>query len=432
MADRSSSSGAAQAGFTGWLRRLIGGRGGESLRETVEELLEGYEEDGERLSDTERSMLVNLLKFGELRVVRDFERGIWSTHREVICKGRPAEAHAIRREGRAALEWLGGFVSSENLDCDFRRSGRYHAAHTPRHYEALVRDAETVRKQEGIESFAVPHSEQRTELGSDVYFGGVVFTEYCSVHPAKLHRELLRIALDAGAEVVGDCAALSIEKAGTGFKVATRKGVVSARDVIVATNGYTAGLVPWIQRRVIPIGSYIIATEELPEALVDELFPTNRIACDTCKVIYYYRPSPDRRRIVFGGRVSARETDTQASTPRLYDSMCRIFPQLEGCAISHSWSGIVAYTFDELAHTGVHDGVHYALGYCGSGVSMAGYLGMRAGQKVLGLKEGATAFDDLPNPTRPFYTGSPWFLPGAVAYYRWIDDMQCRRAAKAV
>ncbi|MCB1477503.1 MAG: FAD-binding oxidoreductase [Rhodobiaceae bacterium] len=351
---------------------------------------------------------------------------------KLTAKFGERKAHAIRGEGRAALEWLGGFVSSENLDCDFRRSGRYHAAHTPRHYEALVRDAETVRKQEGIESFAVPHSEQRTELGSDVYFGGVVFTEYCSVHPAKLHRELLRIALDAGAEVVGDCAALSIEKAGTGFKVATRKGVVSARDVVVATNGYTAGLVPWIQRRVIPIGSYIIATEELPEALIDELFPTNRIACDTCKVIYYYRPSPDRRRIVFGGRVSARETDTQASTPRLYDSMCRIFPQLEGCAISHSWSGIVAYTFDELAHTGVHDGVHYALGYCGSGVSMAGYLGMRAGQKVLGLKEGATAFDDLPNPTRPFYTGSPWFLPGAVAYYRWIDDMQCRRAAKAV
>ena len=341
------------------------------------------------------------------------------------------KARTIRAEGRNALQWIGDFVASEGLDCDFRRCGRYHAAHTPQHYEALVRDAEAMRRDEGIESFAVPRSQQRAELGTDTYFGGVVFPAHCSVHPAKFHRALLRTALDSGAAVVGHCAALSIEKSGNGFRVQTGKGTVQARDVIVATNGYTGNLVPWIQRRVIPIGSYIIATEELPETLVDELFPTDRVASDTCKVIYYYRASPDRRRIVFGGRVSARETDTQTSTPRLYDSMCRIFPQLEGRAVSHSWSGIVAYSFDELAHTGVHDGIHYALGYCGSGVSMASYLGMRAGQKVLGLAQGRTAFDDLPHPTRPLYSGKPWFLPGAVAYYRWLDAMQCRRAARA-
>ncbi|MEZ5797588.1 MAG: FAD-binding oxidoreductase [Paracoccaceae bacterium] len=209
------------------------------------------------------------------------------------------------------------------------------------------------------------------------------------------------------------------------------QGVIAARDVIVATNGYTTGLMPWLQRRVIPIGSYIIATEELPETLVDELFPTDRIASDTCKVIYYYRASPDRRRILFGGRVSAQETDTATSAPRLYDSMCRIFPQLRGSRISHSWSGVVAYTFDELAHTGVHDGVHYAIGYCGSGVSMASYLGMRTGQKVLGQKAGKTAFDGLPHPTRPLYTGRPWFLPSAVAWYHWQDARQCARAARA-
>jgi len=189
--------------------------------------------------------------------------------------------------------------------------------------------------------------------------------------------------------------------------------------------------VPWMQRRVIPIGSYIIVTEELPEELIDRLFPTDRMASDTCKVIYYYRATPDRKRILFGGRVSARETDTGASAPRLYQSMTRIFPELDGYSISHSWSGTVAYTFDELAHTGVHDGIHYAMGYCGSGVSMAGFLGMRAGQKVLGLAEGQTAFDDLPQPTRPFYNGKPWFLPAAVGYYRWLDARQCRAAARA-
>jgi glycine/D-amino acid oxidase-like deaminating enzyme len=339
------------------------------------------------------------------------------------------KARDLRSEGASALEWLSDFVDRERMVCDFNRSGRYHAAHTPRHYEALVRDAEKMQRQERVESFAVPRAEQRSELGSDSYFGGVVFPRHSAVHPAKMHREMLRLTLEAGAQAVGHCAVTEIERTPTGFTVKTAKGKVKARDVIVATNGYSTNLMPWLRRRMIPIGSYIIVTEELPKETIDTLFPTDRIASDTCKVLYYYRPTPDRKRILFGGRVSARETDTAASAPRLYESMCRIFPDLRGCKVGYSWSGTVAYSFDELAHTGVHDGIHYAMGYCGSGVSMASYLGMRAGQKVLELAEGKTAFDDLRHPTRPFYTGKPWFLPAAVTYHRWMDQIQWRIAA---
>lgn len=349
---------------------------------------------------------------------------------KLTAKFGAAKARAIRDEGAQALNWIAEMISAEQIACDFRHSGRFHAAHTPAQYEMLVRDAARLGREEGIETFAVPRAEQRSELGSDSYFGGVVFTKHCALHPAKYHRGLLTRVLEAGAQVVPHCAALSIERTAQGFQVRSAKGNIQALDVILATNGYTGPLSPWLQRRVIPIGSYIIATEELPTALVDELFPTDRIASDTCKVLYYYRASPDRKRILFGGRVSARETDTAQSGPMLYRNMLRIFPQLEGRAISHSWSGKVAYSFDELAHTGQNDGVHYALGYCGSGVSMASYLGMRTGQKVLGLTEGRTAFDDLPHPTRPLYTGKPWFLPAAVAFYRWQDKRAYEQAEK--
>lgn len=338
-------------------------------------------------------------------------------------------ARGIRDEGGNALRWIAGFIGDEGLDCDFRRVGRFHAAHTPRHYEALVRDAEQTRAQDGIDSFAVPRSEQRGQLGTDAYFGGVVFPDHCSVHPAKFHRELLRLALAADVQVSGHCAVTGITRTGAGFEVQTAKGTIRAGDVIVATNGYTTGLTPWLQRRVIPIGSYIIVTDPLPEDMIDRLFPGDRIASDTCKVVYYYRATPDRRRVLFGGRVSAAETTALTSAHRLRTDMCRIFPELEGVGLSHAWSGTVAYSFDELAHTGVHEGVHYAMGYCGSGVSMAPYLGMRAGQKVLGLKEGITAFDGLPFPTRPLYHGKPWFLPAAVAWYRWKDQQQIRKAS---
>lgn len=339
------------------------------------------------------------------------------------------KARAIRGEGETALNWIADRIQQCEIDCDFKRSGRYHAAHTPQHYEELVRDAERLAREENIEAHAVSRREQLSELGSHSYFGGVVFAQHASLHPAKYHRGLLSSAIRAGAQVKGHCAVTNIERTEAGFSVSTDKGTVLARDVIVATNGYTTNVTPWLQRRVIPIGSNIIATEPLSVELVDRLFPTDRIASDTCKVVYYYRASPDRRRILFGGRVSARETDPATGGPKLYQTMCSIFPELRDFGITHSWSGTVAYSFDELAHIGVHNGVHYAMGYCGSGVSMASYLGMRLGQKVLGLKEGKTAFDGLPYPTRPLYYGKPWFLPAAVTWYQWNDRRQREKAA---
>ena len=339
---------------------------------------------------------------------------------------------AIRQEGENALNWIGDFITSEKIDCNFSRVGRYHAAHTQKHYELITRDAEKVNRSEGIEAYAVPKNEQLKELGSDVYHGGVVFPRHASVDPGKYHRGLLQRVVDAGADVFGQCAVMDIEQTPDGFVITTQKGKVKARDVIIATNGYTSNLTPWLQKRVIPIGSYIISTEELDPVMVNELFPTNRIASDTCKVIYYYRTSPDRKRILFGGRVSATETNPLLSGPKLLKDLYRIFPQLEGIKISHSWTGTVAYTFDEMAHTGQHNGMYYSMGYCGSGVSMASYLGMRLGQKVLGLAEGKTAFDDLPFPTRPLYNGRPWFLPAVVSWYRMQDRIQYQRAARRV
>ena len=167
----------------------------------------------------------------------------------------------------------------------------------------------------------------------------------------------------------------------------------------------------------------MIATEALPEGLMDRLIPKNRIVSDTRKVVFYYRASPDRQRILFGGRVSHQETDPRVSGPKLHADMAAIFPELATVRISHSWCGFVAYTFDELMHLGKHDGLHYAMGYCGAGVGTSSYFGMRIGQQVLGLKEGQTALDGLAFQTRPLYSGNPWFLAPSVAYYRLRDRL---------
>ena len=332
-------------------------------------------------------------------------------------------AREVVAEGRAALAWIGDFVREEGIDCDFRVPGRFHAAHSRAAYDRLARSLDD----RAGEAWAVPRTDQHREIGTDAYCGGVVYSLHASVDPARLHHGLLDRARESGVVLVSGCRATGLGSRGGGVGVSTSRGTIEARNVIVATNGYTDGLVPWLRRRVIPIGSYMIATEPLAPGLLDRLMPTERVISDTRDVVYYYRPSPDRTRIIFGGRVTTGETSPLRAGELLRRDLVRLFPELAGVRISHSWMGFVAYTFDRLAHVGERDGIHHAMGYCGSGVSMACYLGMRVGQQVLGLPEGSTGFDRVPFPTRPFYTGRPWFLPAAVAWYRWRDRVTARR-----
>lgn len=335
----------------------------------------------------------------------------------------PEQARAIIQTGRDALAWIGRFVAEEGIDCDFRIAGRFHAAHNPKAFRALTAALANQPKGLEVEAHVVPRAEQHRELATDAYHGGVVYPRHAAVDPARFHSGLLKQYLTAGGRTAPHAAVTAVRREGNEFQLETTRGRLRAREVVVATNGYTGAAVPWLRRRVIPIGSYIIATEPLSPGLVERLMPTDRIVSDSRRLVYYYRASPDRRRILFGGRVSFAETDPRRSGPLLQAELVRLFPELATTRISHSWFGFVAYTFDTLAHTGEADGLHYAAGYCGSGVSMASYLGTRLGQRILGRPEGRTGLDDLPFQSRPLYHGNPWFLSSSVMLYRWRDRL---------
>ncbi len=330
-------------------------------------------------------------------------------------------AAALYREGQRALDYLAEFVQREGIACHFARVGRFTGAHTARHYETLARTAEVLRRHVGLEADMVGRTEQRREIGSDAYHGGRVLHRDAGLHPGLYHQGLLERTEEAGATVVAHTPVTGLARERTGFTVATTRGRLAARDVIVASNGYTGAATPFLRCRLVPMGSYMIATEPLGAEVMARLMPKGRMLTDTKRLLHYFRPSPDGERVLFGGRPARDEADLRTTGERLRRAMVGIYPELADARITHSWTGSVALTFDRLPHAGVHDGVHYAVGYCGSGVVMATYFGHKAALRVLGAREAASAFDGLPFPTLPFYSGRPWFVP-LVGFYSRIAD----------
>ncbi len=236
-------------------------------------------------------------------------------------------AFRICREGLDAVAYLRSLAAE--IDCDWRENGCFYGAHTARHFRKMARDAEVQPR--GLEQRidVVPESEQHREIASDFYHGGCVYPDDASVDPARLLIALLRRAVDSGASVVDHCSVNAIDTRSGGFEALTSRGIVQARQVLLATNGYSGPLSPWHRRRVIPIGSYQIATERLGADCVRSLIPFGRNIVDSRRVVVYFRPSADGERIIFGGRAALAEKDPLACVPRLRQMMAQIFPQLK-------------------------------------------------------------------------------------------------------
>ncbi|MDD3446032.1 MAG: FAD-binding oxidoreductase [Zavarzinia sp.] len=334
-----------------------------------------------------------------------------------------ARASALLREGTAMLEHIGALIEREGIDCDYTVCGRFRGCVRPEHYDAMGRDMEDLRRVAGVESFMVPRAEQAREIGSDYYHGGSVLPNDASLHPGKYHGGLLDRALAAGASVHGFCPATAIAPERSGFSVATPRGPIRCGHVIVATNGYTDGLVPFLRRRMVTVRSAIIATDELAPGLVDRLMPKRRVYGCTARVFHYFRPSPDGTRMLWGGRVGGALRGDAEGYRHLAADMARVFPALAGVGIAGGWSGQIGYTFDDMPHMGAAGGIHYALGFCGTGVSRATWFGDKIARKVLGDPGGASAFDELIFLSHPFWFAAERAVPWVEAWYRLRDSL---------
>jgi glycine/D-amino acid oxidase-like deaminating enzyme len=330
-------------------------------------------------------------------------------------------ARAILREGIAAYEFTTALIERERIDARFVRVGRFRGCATASDYDESAHEAERLRKEVSLEVEVVPRSEQWREIASDFYKGGLVFPSHGGLHPGLFHAGLLAAARRAGATVVGYTPALQIKGERGTRRVVTRRGTIGAAEIVLATNGYTGRPSYAHARRVLPIPSFLIATEPLGANLVRAAIPNRRMIVETRSRHLYFRPSPDGERIILGGRAAVHPIAPAEAAAWLHREMCAILPDLAGVQLTHAWTGNVAFTLRELPGIGRHRGIWHALGCNGSGVALMPYLGHKLARKILGATDGATAFDDLPLLPIPLYWGDPWFRPLMSAAYRLMD-----------
>ncbi len=327
-------------------------------------------------------------------------------------------------EVNQAFDQLEALVTDEGLDCDYERTGQLYLAHNQAHVEALATLADEHGGQLGEPVRFVPGDALGDEIGSDAFFAGVVLERTGGLHPARYHAELARLALAAGADLHDHTTALAVEpRAQGGFQLVTDRGTVVAGDVLVATNACADGLVPWLARRVVPIGSFIIATEVLDPDLARSVDPRRRMLVDTKNLLFYWRLSPDGR-VLFGGRRSLAASTVAEARDYLYQSMVRIHPQLAGTRLTHAWGGYVAITLDRMPHlgripSGPGVGALFATGCNGSGVALNSWMGTRAAHVLLGGEPPALA--EIRFPAVPLHRARRAFLPVVGQYFTWQD-----------
>ncbi|UYN95356.1 MAG: FAD-binding oxidoreductase [Enhydrobacter sp.] len=340
-----------------------------------------------------------------------------------------AHATAIYRDLSLAYESTLAFIEEEDIACHAVRCGRLVAATSPAHYAVLERELAGMQADLGLPYRMLPRARLREEMATDLYDGGAVIPDLGSLHPGLYHRGLMARALAAGVAIFGPCEVTAVERSGRGerFRVTTAAGETRARDVVIATNGYTPKGLPWHARRVIPFVGYMAATEPLPPALLERQLPHRRTVIDSNLDIDFFRPAPDSPRLLFGGATANGLTDPVAIAALLHGRLRRALPDLADVKLSHVWTGQCAGTFDMMPHIGCHDGLWHGMGYNYAGVPMGSFFGLKIAQKILGLPEGATAFETAAFPTVPFYRGDPWFLPLAMRWFAWKDARLARR-----
>ncbi len=347
---------------------------------------------------------------------------------------------AVRRMYAASLESIdlvAQIVREEKIDCSFSRCGHLEVACKQKHFDDYALAAAQIKQEFSHDLRIVPRCDLHEEIGSEIYYGGLVDETSASVNPAEYVAGLAQAARRAGAHLYERVRVTAVKRttrsssgkamvanSGRKFLLETDRGTLQAREVVLASGAHTTNATPELQKKLIPIGSYIIATEVLPAELARRLSPRNRMIYDSKHFLYYYRLTPDNR-LLFGGRAAffpESEHTVRKSAELLRQGMLQVYPELRNTKVEYVWGGTLDFALDVMPHSGKIDEMFFAMGFAGHGVAAATWMGTKLAGAICGDAEdnpfSKIAFPDAPLGLR---SGNSWALPLAGAYYKVLD-----------
>ncbi|UVC12272.1 FAD-binding oxidoreductase (plasmid) [Rhizobium sp. TH2] len=338
----------------------------------------------------------------------------------------PERAVALYRALDDSIDTIERIVVEEGIDCDFRRAGKLKLASKPQHFEAIARNFEAIHREVDPETALLTAADLKTEVGSP-FHGAMLSKKSAMMHMGRYVVGLAQAAVRHGATIFEHATVKHHTMSGAKPRLETPRGAVSADHVLVATGAYTSGAsFNYFRRRIIAVGSFLIATRPLTEAEVAATMPGNRTCVTSMNIGNYFRLSPDNR-LIFGGRARFAATSDQRSDEKsgaiLRASLIQIFPHLAEVEIDYCWGGLVDMTKDRYPRAGYVDGVWYAMGYSGHGAQLSTHLGMIMADAILG-KADRNPLKGLEWPAVPGHFGKPWFLPLVGLYYKALDRFQ--------
>lgn len=335
-------------------------------------------------------------------------------------------AHALYRAFDASVDRIEAIVAEEGIDCAFRRAGKLKLASKPKHVAGLRANFEVIHREVDPDTDFLSKADLAREVGTDAFHGAMLSKKSGMMHMGRYATGLAEAARRRGA-VLFEQAPVTARRTVDGMtELTTPRGTLTARDVFVATGAYTSGPFGWFKRRLVNVGSFIVATRPLTAAEVAAVLPGNRTCVNSMNVGNYFRLAPDNR-LIWGGRARFTAFSDQRSDAKsgavLKASLATIFPQLAHVELDYCWGGLVDMTQDRFPRAGRADGVWYAMGYSGHGAQMSTEMGIRIADAILGRPD-TNPLAGLDWPAIPGHLGQPWFLPLVGLWYKTLDRFQ--------
>lgn len=297
---------------------------------------------------------------------------------ESIVKKRGLEtAKRMWQLSLDSIDLIEKIIEDHEISCAFKRNGEFLAAYKPSHLDEMKKEQEYMAEHFSYPVKIIEEKDLQTELNTSFYHGGLVDEKSAHFQPLNYALGLADAVEGLGGKIYERSEAVKIETESAHKKVVTTNGGrVFANEVVIVTNAYSGDLNRMIKRTIVPVESIMIATEPLPEELVEHLIRHDRAVSDTKRLLYYFRRTSDNRMAFGGSGRSSSKRDQENLFENLRAGMINVFPELKDARIEYRWGGKVGFTQEMIPYAGrLEDGTYYSFGYAGHGAAMSTMMG---------------------------------------------------------